>query len=507
MLKLSDLYTHYEQLPVKAGDTVYGTAIVRYDVRKYTDVRNLGVRVCYLVNCTQRLRIPNRSYNGLDPKPSPAGYSGYPALIWNQIVPKTAAGTAASATLVSYAPKTLNASIESSRNVSSNTDSSFQQEHTSGSAVSQTNTFGVSGSLGFFGDAPTGDFGASYESSTTTENSSSDTRGQGRSQGSELSEGASMSIKDWACFAAVDDANQAPSWTWSQEYPWNVMLFRAVDSDQNILLPPFVLDRLYLPAKPTPPGPATVFPPSELSLFGVDQVARCSWIVIPDPKVPDSENITVEHSISVCEGSHVLKHDSGKAPVFQVNLAYHEDIPKLVSKVLELGLLALDPISGEDPADAAVNFAEDPFQAAPVNGKGFLVTSRSNKLRLSGQGFGPGMSTDFTHGAVSVHIDFKVAEEYDDLTVFLKHWKTTSQPGCMLTITVNGDTARQIVKHVDSPEGDGVDKNITAITVRNRDYLSADYCDLAVMGLNTIDIAVTPGGSGCGYQLHAVAIA
>jgi hypothetical protein len=52
-----------------------------------------------------------------------------------------------------------------------------------------------------------------------------------------------------------------------------------------------------------------------------------------------------------------------------------------------------------------------------------------------------------------------------------------------------------------------VDKNITAITVRNRDYLSADYCDLAVMGLNTIDIAVTPGGSGCGYQLHAVAIA
>lgn len=499
MLRLSDLYTHEEQYPVQGGSTRYGTAIVKYEVHKYTDVRNLGVKAGYLVSCTQRLRVANRTPPELVLTPQATGYSYYPALILNQIVLRTAGANAATATLIGYSPKTLNASVQSTRNVSSSSDSSFQQEHTSGSSSSQTNSFGVAGGIGFFGDLPTGDFSLNSESSVTKESSVSDSTGRSTGQASELSDSSSMSVKDWASFAAVDVANQAPSWTWSQEYPWNVMLFRAKDAQQNIVLPPFVLDRLY--QKPAN-GPATVFPPSELSLFGVDLVAKCAWLVIPDPAVPDSDHVTVEHTITLAEGSHGID-----GSVFRVTLNYHDDIGKLSSPALELGRLALDPISEEeDQLDAAVNFAEDPFQIAPVNGKDFLATSRSNKLRLSGQGFGPDMSTDFSHGPVALHIDFKVADDQEDVTLFIKHWKT-SPTGSMLTIVVNGDNARTIIKHVDSPEGDGVDKNITSITLRNRDYLSSDYCDLLAMGLNTVDITVTPDGSGAAYRLRAVAIA
>ena len=250
MIKLSDLYTQEVQFPIQASGLLYGTAIVRYEVRKYTDVRNLAVRTGYLVSCTQRLRVPNRAHSGLIPAPAPTGYEEYPALIYNEVTLRPAIDKAATATLVHYSPKTLNASVVSSRNLSSSAGSSFEQQHTSGSATSQTNTFGVSGSIGFFGDVPTGDFGGSYQSSSTTESSTSDTQGRSQSQGSELSDSASMSIKDWACFATIDAANQHPSWTWSQEYPWNVVQFRSTDAQHNILLPDFVLERLYQkPAK------------------------------------------------------------------------------------------------------------------------------------------------------------------------------------------------------------------------------------------------------------------
>jgi len=294
--------------------------------------------------------------------------------------------------------------------------------------------------------------------------------------------------------------NQAPSWTWSQEYPWNVMQFRAVDANKNIVLPDYVLARLYQKIGNAAP---TIFPPSELSLFGVDQVAKCSWFVVPQPAVANSDQITVQHAITIGEGTHGM---NGTGTAFQVTLHYYDTITPVTSKVIELGRLALDPISDYLPLDAAVNFAEDPFQIAPAPGAGFLITSRSNKMRVTGTGFGPGMTTDFSHSPVSVHIDFKVAEDQEDITLFLKHWKT-SPAGSMLTIVVNGDQSRTIIKHVDSPEGDGVDKNITAITLRNRDYLSSDYCDLVGMGLNSVDITVQPTGTGCTYQLRAIAIA
>lgn len=72
---------------------------------------------------------------------------------------------------------------------------------------------------------------------------------------------------------------------------------------------------------------------------------------------------------------------------------------------------------------------------------------------------------------------------------------------------MNSNEARAITRHVDSTEADGVDKNITTITLRERDHLSSDYCDLLVTGLNRIEISWKSLDNTSAYQLRAITIA
>jgi hypothetical protein len=101
---------------------------------------------------------------------------------------------------------------------------------------------------------------------------------------------------------------------------------------------------------------------------------------------------------------------------------------------------------------------------------------------------------------------FKITDAVNDYTLFLKHWKTSAM-GVTLTITVNGNTANQLVKTVNSYEAEGGENNLLSIVLRNQNYASIDYSDYLTPGLNSIEIAITPNdGKAAGYALRAVSL-
>ena len=119
------------------------------------------------------------------------------------------------------------------------------------------------------------------------------------------------------------------------------------------------------------------------------------------------------------------------------------------------------------------------------------------------------MTADLTGTSpATMTIFFKVASETEDLTLYLKQWKTT-QLGCTISITINDNPP--IIRHVDSLEtGSGTD-NIFRVMLRNTDYASPEFYDYVVMGLNKITLSisgdpVTPPQPS-GYAIRAVAIA
>lgn len=113
-------------------------------------------------------------------------------------------------------------------------------------------------------------------------------------------------------------------------------------------------------------------------------------------------------------------------------------------------------------------------------------------------------------------IGFKVADEEEELSLYLKHWliRQADSPaspvkdfiGYMLNIVINGNDA--IMMHVDALQAGSGTTNISKIILRTTDYTSADFYDYIVMGYNEIVISIMPdpGSAPCGYALRAVAI-
>lgn len=132
-----------------------------------------------------------------------------------------------------------------------------------------------------------------------------------------------------------------------------------------------------------------------------------------------------------------------------------------------------------------------------------------------GAGFSPSetaLTAKFAQNCTSLQMtaNFKISDTTSEYTLFMKHWKTGAT-GVMLTLTINGDTANAITKYVDALEAEGGEENMLSIVLRNTDYGSVDYHDFLQLGLNTIDITITPIGgaasyANCGYQIRAISI-
>ena len=542
MLNSSDLYTWHDVVPIVVTlpakpaaepstaqgqetpqSTTIGRSYLSYEVRRYSDLRNLRTSLAYQVRCTQRIVIPNSSpYSpGGD---NPKIFKEYPAIVTNRItVDAKPDAEGRSAEVFSYHPRTLNSAVTTTHSDTASKTNSATTQHTSGSSTSQSNSFGSSASLGFFGDALTGDISSTSEHTRGSERSRSATTGQDSGSARESSSSDSMSVKDWACYSylhelaardpKVDPAVPGSSltWTWGQEYPWNVLQYRGMGGT----LPGFVTALLW--------DGAQVLPPSQLSQFGLDFTMKSVWLVRP----PDGM-ATLIQSLSY----YTATHQEGNATINYLGDFTHPSEP------LDLCQYGLDPIVSEDGSPAAIiGFIPRQFLVPPSpvdeNGKigaPFRIISTSNNLLIDdttsyrirdltpadkGAGF-DAKETSLT-ATLSEHcpsltmtVFFKVTDTDRPYKLFLKHWKAPDANGVRLTITVNGDDKNAISLYVDAPEAEGGESNLSSIMLRDLSYGSIDYHDYLSLGVNEIVITISPikegAPSGCAYQIRAISI-
>jgi hypothetical protein len=529
MLNLNDLYTFHTSQPLIYINpstnikTTLGTTIISYEIRQYRNLKNLSEAIAYKVKCTQRVVIPNA--NPYVPGSSyVTKFLNYPVAVTNKITFPNS-----SLELVSYSPRTLNSSVvtsvSNSSESNSGTSSSATMQHTSGSTTSQSNSFGASASVGFFGDALTGGMSADYDHSWSSEHSKSNSlgsqAGKDASSSNQSSSNDSMSIKDWACYSSIDSTDHSPTWVWGQEYPWNIIQYRNDDNTDNIVLPNFVKPLLY------DQGSQQLLPPSELSQFGVDFTMKAVWVLASDIFTP----VSVSHMMSCYTASHQL---TGEELVAQINELKHFTY---TTPPLDLCVYGLDPIFSDGLASSAVvgfilrRFIVKPTPAVLSQGSitkpvHFKIISTVNNLLIqdtteygnlavedADAGFTSSetaLSAKFTSNCLSLKmsLSFKIIDEIDNFRLYLKHWKTDAVD-VMLTIVINNDEDNMIIKLVNAQEAEGGEKNLLSISLRNLDYSSVDYHDYLKLGLNTIDITITPAkgvSDNCGYQLRAISI-
>jgi hypothetical protein len=499
MLKTRDLYTWTVNPPLTSSGTPIGQAILQYEVHRYIDTRNLTETNSYLVTCTQRLIVPN-SVTYEPSSTAVESYGPYPALLLANI-DLPASSPQLDLILIDYFPRTLNTAVNTALNASTGSSASASQQYTSGSSTAQTNTFSTSASLGFFGDAPTGGFSQDQATSVTTGQSSATSTGTATDTNSQLSNSSAMSVKDWGSYAQLGVGDPNVTWVWGQEYPWNVIQFNAQNKTGNaVLLPEFVQQRLLDMSNPSAP---VLYPPSELSTFGVDFVSSATWLITPAAPTADAVTIAFTHTLSLGSGKHVLQGSSPDTSVVaSLDLVHADPIPPVT---VDLPLLALDPLSGSLPA--VIGFVPDQFAVAPTSSGGdFAIAADANNLLVRGSGFTSVMATDFPASAGSsaqITVYFKVIDTNSDINLSLKNW-VVGMP-CLLTIVVNGQST--LYRYVDAPETSGGSDNITVVSLRYKNFASVNYCDFLQMGLNEVSITITPTAkTATTYQLLAIAV-
>jgi hypothetical protein len=496
MLIARDVYTQADYFPIVFKDGGQRASIVQYEVRSYTDTRNLANIKGYLVTCTQRLVLPN-------PNPFALGstniqsFGNYPGLISNSIAVTDSQNVLGAILLTDYSPRTINAAVSTNKALDSTSATNMTRDYTSGSSVSQTNTFGVSGSAGGSAEGPTGSLGFDASVSTTHDRFQQLAMGGSIDRGTQLSNSDATTIKDWGCVASVDLGAQSPTWTWAQEYPWNIVQLNTWDPTSSyIMLPQYVQDRLY------DQKDGILYPPSDLASFGVDFIAKATWFLLPGPAFTGVEPISFVHTLSYAAASHAV---TASTPALQATL---DVFPSLThtSKTLDLPLLALDPLATNNGRAGIVGFLPNKFDVAPTaNGTIFASTSDTNDLLVRGTGFNGALSTDFTVGAPQMTLYFKVLDNTADLSLSIKHW-TDNNTAVQLSIAINGNPP--VTKFADAPQTSSGGDNVTTIALRNRDFTSVDYCDWLQPGLNQVVISFSNANAAASpfYQVLAVAI-
>lgn len=527
-------YTRYGTLT--NGGVTIGSIILEYQVNYYDDVQVSGFTTVkksanrkYSVVCTQRINIYNPSGMILSPDTTLDSYSDYPAMVNAQIEMQQAAGITFG--LLDYSPKTVNTQVQSSGTVGTTTGEAqaSSTSNTIGSSTSQTNTYGTSVTVGDISGVS-----ADYQHSTTVTNEHSSTTGSeiSRSKGKDISSSASMTIKDWGAYSLVNPTTLSPSFTFGQEFPWDAIECRkttgALNPDNSkqvqLVLPNSMLLQLY--------DNVSLYPPSQLSMFGINFVMKGNWLVV----VSDNANgdVDIEHTINYFSASHLLDTSGGSTSVS----VYIDKVPSTLDSDLDLTttinlpLIALDALGIYGPT-AITGFLPNKFTVMPATGTAgtapvpFQIMSTSNDLMVrdtttypdttaasDGAGFSASetsLTASFSPGCAELEmtIYFKVIDSVNDYTLYMKHWKNNAT-GVMLTFIINEDESNPIVNYVDNLEAEGGDDNLLAIVLRNQNYSSVYYYDYLQPGLNSVQIKIQPIGGAyvadSGYQVRAISI-
>ena len=530
-----DPYTYFDTFALLANSIAVGTAQREYSAKLYDDVRMCDINAVgtakssrkYRLELTQRVRVCNTSSIAF--AESAAVYQDYPVLLTAVL---EIDNTNAITTLLSYSPRTLNAKVETagSQADQNGTTQSVALGSSSGSSQTQTNSYGASVSVGM--DGPSASANYEHSSASTSEQSSSTTNDSGHSSGRDVSNSATMSIKDWGAYALVNP-DQTLLWTFGQEYPWDVIQFRQFTgqqaSQQQLEVPQAVLARLYDSVT------NSLYPPSHLSVFGFDFVMKSMWLV----EVPngDLETLDVLSQLSYYTASHsTTPNPNGSTPP-EVAIVSRDVNPTALqtasstqlTTTVDLALLALDPV-GTNGDTAIVGFVANRFNILPsvVTASGqsaFAIPSPTNHLIVRdisnyagasapdvGAGFtatDSGLIANFTPNQTPLvmRFHFKITNTHQDYTLFLKHWKL-SDTTIQLSIAINGTGL--MTRIVDAYEAEGGESNLTTIKLRDLSFGTIDFHDYLQLGLNTVDITILPAtaptaATPC-YQLLAASI-
>ncbi len=141
-----DIYTYFicNEI-VSSGDTL-GETITQYEVRSYTDTRNLAFRRAFLVTCTERMILPNPT-QFTPSATSIESFDNYPALLANAITVASPNQAIEAPQLLDYWPRTLNTAVVASGSTGDSSNVTTSKQFTSGSSTAQTNSYGASLSL------------------------------------------------------------------------------------------------------------------------------------------------------------------------------------------------------------------------------------------------------------------------------------------------------------------------------------------------------------------------
>ena len=549
MYKKTDPYSFTKYCTLLDGaNEIIGNISLDYQVTLYDDVQIHDRRAVrqqhqrqFMLTCTQRFNIWNEEGKMINPNQNLSSYDNYPVLVNTLMSLNNAVGL--DWQLLDYSPRTVNTAVQTSGSSGSSAGATtgISSSSSVGSSYSETNSFGVSANVGFMGDVATGSVTSSAEHSSTHTSDQSSTSGRdaSKNRNTESSSSDSMSIKDWGSYALVNPATKNPAWTFGQEYPWDAITCRKTNGTEYVNNPQQVL--LNIPTSMSTPlyDGVSLYPPSELSMFGVNFVMKATWRVYVHDHADDE--VMLSHIVNYMSGSHQINPafpgtdpDATVAP----SLVYIDQqatelsvLPdESLSTRLNLNLMALDPL-GVQGGNAIVGFLPKKFMIKPIPAQSstippvsFKIISTTNDLMMqdvshyaTGHDAGCGFSTSQT--ALSAHFTehctelqlmmyFKVIDSIQDYTLYLKHWKTAAS-GVMLTFIINEDVGNPITKYVDALEAEGGEKNLLAISLRNLDFASVDYFDYLQLGLNSIRVILAPidgNYSASGYQLRAVSI-
>ncbi len=535
--KLCQLYVATQKDPV-------GTLLCEYQVTRYENVQARDATAVdqapvrrFWVHASHRVNLWNEGAMSLAPDPQLYSYDNYPVMLNAAISPQPS--DAIVCELRDYSPKTVNTKVQAAQvgGTSSGQTSSYTSSSTVGSSTAETNSYGASVS--------TESASVNYEHSTTTTEEQSQTKGSesGRSATQDASNSATMSVKDWGAYALLNPATDDVGWVFGQEYPWDAIENRKTQGKQNpknpsqvdIVVPTAAQVRLF--------DGVSLYPPSQLSQFGVSFVMKALWQV--DLVDGASDVLTLAHRIDYFTGSHSVPPTAGPNDDPSPVVVFMDLTPATLSvgendslsTDLDLTIMALDP-AGKHGKVPVIGFLPRKFIVAPAPMSSsaaatpFKIASTANNLLVKdttsypapaagtdGAGFTAAetmLTATLTAACPSLQMTlyFKVTDVEEDHTLVMKHWKGDG-PGLKLTLVVNDDTANPITRYVDAAEGEGGDNNLTEVILRNQDFATSDYQDLLQLGLNSIQITIAAlestsaeadAGGAALYHIRALSI-
>ncbi|MEP1327708.1 hypothetical protein [Pseudophaeobacter sp.] len=550
--------------------TQIGTLYAEFHVQRYDDIKSNGKfndsseeYSTYLITCSQKINIIG-NYDGGAGLKKEMSYQNYPIIIGPEI--KVVGSDRVSVELLGFAPKTINTSVNTSGTVGDSTGATTarSRSNTTGTTHTDTHSFDVSVTMGVQGSPdgilPSASTTDSYGHSWSTGHDHSTTSGNSQSvdRSRNAADSSSMSIKDWGAYAIVP-TDAAMAWEFVQEFPWNAYVCRQSEETKNseckggkkgnpianhknplqtkVVLPSEVANRLY--------DGTFLYPPSHLAEFGVSFNTNVRWLV----RVPKGcdQNIAVVQNINYYAGSHCLECvDSKSLPA-----VYAQKIPtqlwldesNTLSTNLQLDVMALHAL-GHPNKSAIIGFSPTKFLQKPVPASGDQLPipfrcssgfenillnditdykSLGHATELPAVGFSLKnqlMTANFNDKCktLSCRGNFKVIDEIHNYTLHMKHWLTrlnssgNDKPGFRIDLefSVNGQSV--LNKSVEAGEGQGGEDNLLSISLRNLDFISADFHDFLRLGLNQIDVKITIDPeenapiSDCAYQIRAFSI-